>query len=61
MHFSLGVGGASVSASCPGCDVNFIEDRISGIHGVLQIGGAVTEKLIVAVQGHRMDEERRLS
>ena len=51
-HFSIGVGGASVSASCPGCEVNFIEDRISGLAGTLQIGGAVNEKLVIAVQAH---------
>jgi hypothetical protein len=50
-HFSIGLGGASVSASCPGCQISFIEDRISGLAGTLQIGGAVTPHLIVAVQG----------
>lgn len=49
-HFSIGVGAAAVSASCPGCDVRFIEERTSGLAGQLQMGGAITSRLTIAAQ-----------
>lgn len=47
-HFSVGLGTASVSATCTGCDVNFFQDRINGFSGRLQLGAAVTPQLVVA-------------
>ncbi len=50
LHFSIGVGSASVSASCPGCDVDFFTDRISGLSGNIQLGGAVNSRLVMAAE-----------
>lgn len=47
-HFSLGVGAASLSATCDGCDVDVIDDRLSGFSGVLQLGGAVNDQLVIS-------------
>lgn len=47
-HFSIAIGSASVGASCNSCSVNVFSDRINGFAGTLQLGGAVTRKLILA-------------
>jgi len=47
-HFAIGLGTASVSASCPGCDTSFFEDRLNGFSGVLQVGAVATPRLVVA-------------
>lgn len=49
-HFSVGVGSASVGASCPGCEVDFFADRINGLSGHLQMGGALSSRLIIAAE-----------
>jgi hypothetical protein len=49
-HFSIGLGTASVSATCTGCDVDFFGDRISGLSGYVQLGGAATSKLVIAAE-----------
>lgn len=49
-HFSIGVGSASVSASCPGCDVDFFTDRINGLSGNIQLGGALNSRLVMAAE-----------
>lgn len=49
-HFSIGLGGGSVSASCDGCDVDFFDNRLTGLSGVVQLGGAVSSRLIVAAE-----------
>ena len=48
VHFSVGAGGASMSATCASCQVNFFDDRIGGFSGILQLGGAVTPQLVIA-------------
>ena len=47
-HLSVGVGSASVSATCTGCDIDFFQDRTNGFSGRLQIGGALTPRLVLA-------------
>jgi hypothetical protein len=47
-HFSLALGSASVGASCTSCDAEIFSDRINGFSGAIQLGGAITRKLIVA-------------
>ena len=47
-HFALGVGSASVSATCASCDLSFFDGRVNGFSGALQIGGALTPQLVVA-------------
>jgi hypothetical protein len=47
-HFSIGLGTASVSATCSGCDVNFFQNRIDGFSGRLQLGASVTPQLVIA-------------
>jgi len=42
------MGSSSVSASCPSCAVDVLSDRINGFSGTVQVGGAITPKLIVA-------------
>jgi len=49
-HFSIGIGGASVSATCPGCDVDFFDNRLNGLSGNIQIGGMATSRLAVAAE-----------
>jgi hypothetical protein len=49
-HFSMGLGGGSVSASCDGCAVDFFEDRLNGLSGRIQVGGAVSSKLVLAAE-----------
>ena len=50
-HFSIGLGAGSVSASCEGCEVDFFENRLSGFSGTVQLGGAVSSRLVIAVEG----------
>jgi len=47
-HFSVALGSASVGATCTSCTVDVFSDRINGFAGTLQLGGAITRKLIVA-------------
>ncbi len=47
-HFSVGLGTASVSATCSGCNIDFFQDRINGFSGRLQLGAAVTPQLVIA-------------
>jgi hypothetical protein len=49
-HFSLSLGSASVGASCTSCTVDVFSDRINGFSGAVQLGGAITRKLIGAVE-----------
>ncbi len=49
-HFSIGAGAASVGATCTVCDVDFFSDRINGFSGNLQMGGALNQQLVVAVE-----------
>lgn len=49
-HFSIGAGAASVGATCTVCEVDFFADRINGFSGNLQLGGALNEQLVVAVE-----------
>lgn len=46
-HFSVGLGAASMGASCDQCTNNPFTDRLNGFSGVLQLGGAVTPQLII--------------
>lgn len=49
VYFSLGLGSASVSASCASCgELDFFSDRINGFAGTLQLGGVVTPRLVIA-------------
>lgn len=47
-HFALALGSASVGASCTSCTADVFSDRINGFSGTIQLGGAITRKLIVA-------------
>lgn len=49
-HFSIGLGGGSVSASCEGCEVDFFDNRLTGLSGTIQLGGAVSSKLVIAAE-----------
>ena len=46
-HFSIGVGSASMGATCDPCSTDVFEDRINGFSGVLQLGGAITPQLVL--------------
>jgi hypothetical protein len=48
VHFSVGAGASSVSATCAGCQIDLVKDRITGFSGVLQLGGYVTPRLAIA-------------
>lgn len=48
VHFAVGAGAGSIAAACDGCDVDVIDDRLTGFSGVLQLGGAVSNKLVIA-------------
>jgi len=50
VHFALGAGSASVSATCSSCEVSFFDERLNGLSGVVQLGGAVTPQLVVAAE-----------
>ncbi len=49
-HFSIGLGGASVSATCSGCDVNFFGDRLNGLAGNIELGGMATSRIAIAAE-----------
>lgn len=49
VYFSVGLGSASVSASCASCgELDFFSDRINGFSGTLQLGGVVNPRLVIA-------------
>lgn len=48
VHFSLGLGAGSVSASCAECAVDLFSDRLTGVSGVLQLGFFANPRLAVA-------------
>lgn len=50
LHVSIGVGSASVSASCVSCETDFFNDRTAGFSGIAQIGGTVTSRLVLAAE-----------
>ena len=50
LHVSVGVGSASVSASCVSCETDFFNDRTTGFSGIAQIGGTVTSRLVLAAE-----------
>ena len=50
IHFSIGLGPGSASASCPGCGADFFEDRLTGVSGVAQLGFFANPKLAVAAE-----------
>ena len=47
VHFSVGLGPGSASASCPGCGSDFFEDRLTGVSGVAQLGFFANPRLAV--------------
>ena len=47
VHFSAGLGSASMGATCDQCGTNPFVDRLNGVSGFVQLGGAVTPQLIV--------------
>lgn len=47
LHFSVGLGAGSMGASCDQCETNFFSDRINGLSGFVQLGGALTPGLIL--------------
>jgi hypothetical protein len=49
-HFSIGLGSASVSASCAQCTNNFFDNRLNGLSGNIQLGGAATSRLVIAAE-----------
>jgi hypothetical protein len=46
-HFSVGLGTASMGASCDACSSNPFSDRLNGVSGFVQLGGAVNPQLVV--------------
>jgi hypothetical protein len=50
-NFSVGVGSASVGATCASCQTDFFENRVGGFSGVLRIGGSLTSRLVLAAEG----------
>jgi hypothetical protein len=50
-NFSLGLGSASVGATCSACDMDLFDDRIGGLSGNVRIGASVTSRLVLAVEG----------
>ena len=49
-HFSIGLGSASVSASCAECNTGFFDNRLNGLSGNIQLGGAATSRLVIAAE-----------
>ena len=43
-------GAASVGVTCTVCDPDYFADRINGLSGNLQMGGALNQQLVVAVE-----------
>lgn len=50
VHFSIGVGGGSLDATCGTCSVDLFENRLTGLSGNLRLGGAVTDRLVIAAE-----------
>ncbi|MBT8337358.1 MAG: hypothetical protein KJO11_12195, partial [Gemmatimonadetes bacterium] len=50
VHFSIGLGPGSASASCPGCGADFFEDRLTGVSGIAQLGFFANRRLAVAAE-----------
>jgi hypothetical protein len=50
LHFSIGLGSASVSASCAECNTDFFDNRLNGLSGSIQLGGAATSRLVIAAE-----------
>lgn len=50
LRFSLGVGSGSVGVTCPGCQTDFFEDRLSGLSGFVQLGGFLTPQLALTAE-----------
>lgn len=46
-HFSIGLGTASMGAGCDGCTSNPFSERLNGVSGFLQLGGAVNPQLVI--------------
>jgi hypothetical protein len=46
-HFSVGLGSASMGASCDQCTANPFVDRLNGLSGFVQLGGAINPQLVV--------------
>lgn len=49
-HFSIGLGSGSASIACDGCEVDFFDDRLNGVSGQIQLGGAVSSRLVIAAE-----------
>lgn len=49
-HFSIGAGEGSVGVTCEECEFD-LSNRINGFSGVMRIGGAVSDHLVLAVEG----------
>ena len=47
-HFGVALGSSSVGATCTDCTVDVFSERINGFSGTIQLGGAITRRLIVA-------------
>jgi hypothetical protein len=47
-HFAVALGSASVGATCTTCTFEVFPERINGFSGTIQLGGAITRRLIVA-------------
>lgn len=50
VHFSVGVGAGSLDATCGTCSVNLFESRLTGLSGNVRLGGAVTDRLVIAAE-----------
>lgn len=46
-HFSAGIGAASMGAACEQCTSNPFVDRLNGVSGFVQLGGAINPQLII--------------
>lgn len=46
-HFSVGLGAGSMGASCDQCTDNPFVDRLNGLSGFVQLGGALTPQLVL--------------
>ncbi len=49
-HFSIGAGQGAVGVTCDGCDFD-LSNRVNGFSGVMRIGGAVSNHLVLAAEG----------
>ena len=50
LHGSVGLGSASVSATCFSCESDFFNDRTSGFSGIAQLEGTVIFRLVLAAE-----------